>query len=138
MKKEEISSMRFESYSRRIFAVIVSIFFISGFSALLYQVAWQRMLGLFSGSDVRSATIVIGAYLAGLGVGSLIGSFFADRLDSRQAIWAFGSCNLGIALFAFLSRLLFYDLLFSRLSTLSKLPVVEFIIVFISLLWPTT
>lgn len=130
--------MRFEAYSRRTFAVIVSKFFISGFSALLYQVAWQRMLGLFSGSDVRSATIVIGAYLAGLGVGSLIGSFVADRLDSRQAIWAFGACNLGIALFAFLSRLLFYDLLFRQLNTLSKLPTVEFIIVFVSLLWPTT
>jgi spermidine synthase len=135
--KGEISSMRFESYGRRTLAVIVSIFFLSGFSALLYQVAWQRMLGLFSGSDVRSATIVIGAYLAGLGVGSLIGSFFADRLDSRQAVWAFGSSNLGIALFAFLSRLLFYDLLFSRLNTLSRLPTVEFIIVFITLLWPT-
>jgi len=135
--KEETSSMRFEPYGRRTLTVIVSLFFLSGFSALLYQVAWQRMLGLFSGSDVRSATIVIGAYLAGLGVGSLSGSLFADHLDSRQAVWAFGASNLGIALFAFLSRLLFYDLLFRRLSTLSGLPLVEFILVFVTLLWPT-
>jgi predicted membrane-bound spermidine synthase len=62
------------------------VYFISGFTALLYQVVWQRMLGLFSGSGVRSVTIVTGAYLGGLGVGSLIGSVVADRLNSRRAI----------------------------------------------------
>lgn len=120
-----------------VFAVLAGAFFASGFSALLYQVVWQRMLGLFSGSDVRSATIVIGAYLAGLGVGSLLGSFFADRLASRQAVQVFALCNLLIALFAFLSRFLFYDLLFKRLSVLAESPVVMLLVAFISLLWPT-
>ena len=65
-----------EPYRRLLLVVLAITFFASGFSALLYQVVWQRMLGLFSGSDIRSATIVIGAYLAGLGSGSLIGSFW--------------------------------------------------------------
>ncbi len=30
--------------------VLFTLFFISGFTALLYQVAWQRMLGLCSSS----------------------------------------------------------------------------------------
>ncbi|HLA43869.1 MAG TPA: hypothetical protein VJZ27_10555, partial [Aggregatilineales bacterium] len=55
---------------RFIFMLALSVF-LTGFSALLYQVVWQRMLGLFSGSDVRSVTIVTSAFLAGLGVGSL-------------------------------------------------------------------
>lgn len=57
----------------KILPFLFLLFFISGFNALLYQVAWQRMLGLFSGSDVRSATIIITSYLLGLGVGNTIG-----------------------------------------------------------------
>jgi spermidine synthase len=118
-------------------AILVVTFFVSGFSALLYQVVWQRLLGLFSGSDVRSVTIVVSAFLAGLGVGSLIGALIADRYDSRRAVLLFGWCNLGIALFALLSRFLYYDLLFLRFHTLAQAPVTLLAIAFISLLWPT-
>jgi hypothetical protein len=38
----------------RLITVLGGVYFVSGFTALLYQVVWQRMLGLFSGSDVRS------------------------------------------------------------------------------------
>lgn len=128
---------RVERQQRLLFVVLACAFFTSGFSALLYQVAWQRMLGLFAGSDVRSATIVIGAYLAGLGVGSLLASFITDRLDSRRAVQIFGFCNLGIALFAVLSRLVFYDFLFRTVSVLAASPVVTLVVAFASLLWPT-
>lgn len=112
--------------------------FVTGFAALLYQVTWQRMLGLFSGSDVRSVTIVASAFLAGLGVGSLTGSFFADRLGSRRAIQVFSFCQLAIGIFAFLSRFLYYNLLFLEWGELVESPAVLLIIVFISLLLPTT
>lgn len=126
-----------DSLPRRLLVVLMGAFFVSGFSALLYQVVWQRMLGLFSGSDVRSVTIVTGAYLAGLGVGSLLGTTFADRMTSRRAVQIYGLCNLGIAAFAFLSRFLYYDLLFLELNTLARSPVILLVIVFISLLLPT-
>lgn len=54
-------------------ALLTTLFFLSGFSALLYQVIWQRMLGLFSGADVYSATIIVSAFMLGMGVGSLVG-----------------------------------------------------------------
>ena len=130
--------MASDSANRRLFLLLVSAFFVSGFSALLYQVVWQRMLGLFSGSDVRSVTIVAGAYLAGLGVGSLIGGLYADRLTGRQALRVFGLCNIGIAAFAIGSHFLFYNLLFQEWYVLAKLPAMMLLIVFISLLWPTT
>ncbi len=123
---------------RRLILLIGSIFFFSGFSALLYQVVWQRLLGLFTGSDVRSVTIITGAYLGGLGVGSLIGSAIADRLSSRQAVRAYGLFNIGIAIFALLSRVLYYDVLFRQLNILAESPLVMLITVFISLLIPTT
>lgn len=113
------------------------LYFISGFTALLYQVAWQRMLGLFSGSDVRSVTIIVASYLLGLGLGNLFSGAIADRLTSRQCVRVYGCCNLGIACFAVASRFLFYDLLFLRLQYLAQSMVVTLGVVFISLLIPT-
>ena len=82
-------------------------FLFSGMAALLYQVVWQRMLAMTCGSDIRSVTIVIAAYLAGLGVGSLLGGAVADRISRRDAVRAFAWANLGVAGFAVMSRYLF-------------------------------
>jgi spermidine synthase len=117
--------------------ILLTIYFISGFTALLYQVVWQRMLGLFCGSDVRSVTIVIASYLLGLGVGSLIGGSFSARFSGRRLIQVYALCNLAIASFALCSRFLFYDLLFLQLKSLAASPVL-LPIVFVSLLIPTT
>lgn len=112
-------------------------FFFSGFSSLVFQVAWQRMLGLFAGSDVRAVTIIVGAYLAGIGFGSLLGSLIADRFTSRQAVLLFGLCDVGIGLFAFASRFIFYDLLFVRLNSLAASSGPLLLASFIGLLVPT-
>jgi predicted membrane-bound spermidine synthase len=116
---------------------LFALYFISGFTALLYQVAWQRMLGLFSGSDVRSVTIIVASYLLGLGLGNLVGGSISDRLTSRKCVMIYGFCNLGIASFAVASRFIFYDLLFLRLQYLAQSLVVTLGIVMVSLLIPT-
>ena len=117
---------------------LLFVFFISGFTALLYQVVWQRLLGLFSGSDVRSVSIVVASYLAGLGLGSLLGGWLSDRLGRRQAVQTYGFCSLAIAAFAIASRFLFYDLLFRQLLPLANSPLFLLPIVFVCLLLPTT
>ena len=116
---------------------LFALYFISGFTALLYQVAWQRMLGLFSGSDVRSVTIIVASYLLGLGLGNLLGGSISDRLTNRKCVMVYGCCNLGIAAFAIASRFIFYDLLFLRLQYLAQSLLVTLGIVLISLLVPT-
>ena len=113
------------------------LYFVSGFTALMYQVAWQRMLGLFSGSDVRSVTIIVASYLLGLGLGNLLSGSISDRLTNRQCVMVYGCCNLGIASFAVASRFIFYDLLFLRLQYLAQSLAIALGIVFLSLLIPT-
>ena len=112
-------------------------FFGSGFAALLYEVVWERLLSLFSGSGVISATLVVAAFLAGLGMGSLAGSAWADRLSARQAVSAFAIANAAIAVFALASPALFYDGLFGSLSSLSDSRLLVFVVSFASLLVPT-
>lgn len=128
--------MQTSSQRQLLFPLLLAVF-ITGFCALLYQVVWQRVLGLFSGSDVISVTIVTSAFLAGLGIGSLVGSLVADRLSNRRAIQLYALCNIGIGLFAVLSRFFYYDLLFLRLQDLAQSPISMFIVVFVSLLFPT-
>lgn len=48
-------------------------FFASGFAALVYQVVWQRVLFANFGISIEAVTIVVTAFLAGLGIGNLIG-----------------------------------------------------------------
>jgi len=112
-------------------------FFLSGFAALLYQVVWERLLALFSGSDVRSAALVVAAFLAGLGLGSLGGSRLADRLSAAGAVRLYAAGNVLIGLYALASRTVFYDLLFLRLSTLAGSRALAFSLAFAALLPPT-
>jgi len=46
---------------------VKAVFFMSGFAALIYQIAWQRMLFTAFGVDLESITIIIAVFMAGLG-----------------------------------------------------------------------
>jgi hypothetical protein len=61
---------------------LVAAFFASGFAALLCQIVWQRMPGVFAGSDSVSvsASLVVGAFLAGLGIGLILGARIATSM----------------------------------------------------------
>ena len=113
------------------------LFFTSGFAALLYQVIWQRVLAVFSGADIYSITIIVAAFMAGLGCGNLVGGYVADRVTIWQRIVLFALSELAVALFALVSLWLYYDLLYLRFSNLAQSPIVLAIVLFASLLWPT-
>jgi spermidine synthase len=117
--------------------VLFGLFFLSGMAALIYQTAWHRLLGLFAGADSIAAALVVGAFLLGLGVGSLAAGLYADRLSRRAALIAFALCEVGIAVFAALSPWLYYDVIYRELLPISSSRAVVFLVVFAGLLWPT-
>ncbi|HEY4408178.1 MAG TPA: hypothetical protein VGN55_26290, partial [Xanthobacteraceae bacterium] len=55
------------------------LFFFSGFPALIYQLTWQRALFRVFGVNVESVTIVVTAFMLGLGLGSLAGGWLSQR-----------------------------------------------------------
>ncbi|WP_207540149.1 fused MFS/spermidine synthase [Sabulicella rubraurantiaca] len=113
-------------------------FFLSGFGALLCQIIWQRMLGVFAGSDTVSAALVVGAFLAGLGLGSILGAKWADRLSPRAALTGFALCEAGVALCALLSKFFLYDFIAMGLSeSVTSAPAI-FALCFAGLVVPTT
>lgn len=118
-------------------SVLSGLFFLSGAAALVYQTAWHRLLGLFAGADTIAAALVVGAFLLGLGIGSLVAGLMADRLSRRAALLAFALCEVGIAAFAVASPWLYYDVIYRELLPLSASRGVIFAVVFAGLLWPT-
>jgi len=54
--------------------IIALLFFCSGFSAVIYQIVWQRTLFAIFGSDVESVTIIVSVFMFGLGVGAAMGN----------------------------------------------------------------
>ncbi len=113
-------------------------FFCSGFAALLCQIIWQRMLGVFAGSDTVSAALVVSAFLAGLGLGSIIGAKLADRLSPRQAMLGFVLAELGVAVCALLSKPFLYDFIAIGLAEEVQQPLAVFALCFAGLVVPTT
>ena len=93
----------------RLKPVLFAMFAVTGFSALTLQVVWQRVISLHAGVDLASITTVVSAFLAGLGVGSVLGGVLADRLGPRRSLLAFALANAGIGAFAYGSIWLFYD-----------------------------
>ncbi len=78
------------------------LFALSGAAGLIYQVCWQRLLFAAFGSDLTSVTIVVSAFMAGLGFGALAGGALADRWPQR-ALSIFAICESLIGLFGLAS-----------------------------------
>lgn len=118
---------------QKMLSSLAAIFFISGFSALVYQVCWQRLLFTGFGVDLTSITVIVSVFMAGLGIGAFFGGRIADRFSSN-IILIFCLVELGIGLFGFLSYFLIHTLqdLFIH-TNLEILAVVTFIL----LIFPT-
>src|ERR1700732_1381901 len=85
--------------------ILCVLFFFSGFPALIYQLTWQRELFRIFGVNSESVTVVVTAFMLGLGLGSLAGGWLSRRrgisllplLAAIEIITAgFGIVSLGV------------------------------------------
>ena len=61
--------------------LLAAIFFLSGTSALIYQMLWLRLIGLVFGVTVYAVSTVWAVFMAGLALGSILGGRAADRVS---------------------------------------------------------
>jgi len=78
--------------------LLLLLFFLSGVSALVYQVLWMRLLALVFGVTVHAASTVLAAFMAGLALGSTAAGRLADRV--RRPLLAFAAAEAGVAVAA--------------------------------------
>src|ERR1700733_10314371 len=77
-------------------------FFVSGFPALLYQIVWQRALFTLYGVNIESVTMVVTAFMLGLGLGSLLGGI-VSRYQRWSLLEIFGIVELLVGLYGIIS-----------------------------------
>lgn len=81
--------------------ILVALFFASGFSALIYQVLWTRLVSAMIGGSDYSIAIIVTIFMAGLGIGSKIAGSLSKRFKSpRSALMAFAAIEALTALYA--------------------------------------
>jgi predicted membrane-bound spermidine synthase len=68
--------------------VVIIVFFASGISALIYQVVWQRLLTLICGVGAVTCAWIVSMFLAGLGLGAILGGWLGKRFDSPAMLYA--------------------------------------------------
>jgi len=83
------------------------LFFLSGFPALIYQIVWQRTLFAIYGVNMESVTVVVSAFMLGLGLGSLGGGRISRNADVPLLL-LFGGIELGIAAYGVASLPIFH------------------------------
>ncbi len=101
--------------SRSALFIIISIFAISGFCSLVYEVLWTRVLSLIIGSSVYAFTIMLATFLLGIGLGSIIFAPFIDRCK-KPVFWfavleaVIGLSSLGAIFFYKELPFIFYEI----------------------------
>jgi spermidine synthase len=70
---------------------------LSGLAAMSYEIVWTRMFQIQVGTSIYSFSIMLAFYLAGIGLGSLVGGRLLGGL--RFPLAALGLAQLGIALY---------------------------------------
>jgi spermidine synthase len=119
--------------SYRIIVVLCAVFFASGFSAIVYQLVWQRSLFSIYGVNIESITVVVAAFMLGLGIGSLVGGRIS-KSDSIPLLLLFGIIELSIGFFGIVSL----DLIqWIGENTHGATPIVTGFITFTEVLIPT-
>ena len=83
-------------FSRKVVSIAIISAAISGFTAMIYELTWVRLLSNILGSSTYSFTLMLTAFIGGIALGSLIISFLLKRL--RNVVGLLAACQLGTAL----------------------------------------
>src|SRR5215475_785507 len=123
-------------------SILYVIFFLSGATGLVYEVIWVRLTGLVFGNTSHAISTVLGAFMAGLALGSWKLGRKADRATSPLRIY--GLLEIGIGISAALVPLAFrvLDIVYREIApAVSSVPggagVIRFGASFIVLITPT-
>jgi spermidine synthase len=83
--------------AKRIFPLLILLFIGSGCSALIYELVWYQLLGLVIGVSSASLGIVLGTFMGGMCLGSLLLPRFASGKYHPLRVYA--TLELGIGVF---------------------------------------
>lgn len=81
---------------------LATLFLVSGFAALIYQIVWQRALFAAFGVNIESITVIVSLFMFGLGVGAVVGGLLSRRYPGKVPL-LFLVCEVLTGLFGIVS-----------------------------------
>ncbi len=84
---------------------VLLAFGFSGISAMIYQVAWNRVFSLVLGSSVYAFSLIVTAFILGLALGAAVYSRFCSRIKDLK--FTLGGIQIGIGMSSLLVLPLF-------------------------------
>src|SRR2546425_389129 len=90
--------------------VLIALYAVSGAVAMVYEVAWSRLLVLVLGSSTYSYTIMLMTFLAGLAIGAWLGARFVK--DQADPLPVAALCQVQVALTTYAGLFLLRELPF--------------------------
>src|SRR5438067_5646837 len=89
-------------------SILCVVFFLSGATGLVYELIWVRLTGLVFGNTSQAIAVVLGAFMAGLAIGSWKLGRYVDRVS--RPLNLYGKLEIGIGITAALVPLVFQSL----------------------------
>lgn len=80
--------------------ILLAVFFLSGATALAYQIIWIRLFVLVFGGTVTSMSVVVAAFMGGLAIGSRLFGAYAEQVANRVRLYGYLELALGVIAFA--------------------------------------
>ncbi len=116
--------------------LVVIAFFLSGMTALIYEVVWSRPLQLIFGSTIYAVSTILTTFLAGFGIGAYIFGNIAD--NSKNELRLFSMLELGIGIYGLGIFYLFSIASSIYLNTNVQQNLLLFTLIFLVLIIPAT
>ncbi len=123
-------------------AILLTAYALSGFAALVYEIAWTRVLMLIVGSSVYAFCLMLTAFILGLALGGMIFSRFLHRV--KDLVLLFAILELAIGFSALLAvpvfgrlPLFITGLVLRFAGSFWSLQLIEFELIFLLMLVPT-
>jgi len=77
--------------------ITIFLFFLfSGFSGLVYEVVWTRLLTSILGNTIYAVSIVLSAFMAGLSIGSFVAGRYIDARKDAFRLYALLEIGIGV------------------------------------------
>ncbi len=77
-------------------ALLYTIFFASGASALVFETLWFRQAGLALGNSVWASSLVLAGFMGGLALGNAIAARYGDRLRNPVRMYAIAEIAIAV------------------------------------------
>jgi spermidine synthase len=122
--------------------IALSLFGISGFCSMAYEVFWTRLLGLIIGPTTYSFSLVVSTFIIGLALGNIIFGWLADRVkETFRLLVITQACAACLALLVsqFLgnSQFFFSKLIYTFQGDFGNMVLVQSVVLFFVLIGPT-